>query len=787
MFEPLLGRMELLDRGSGRTEAEEDADPARTRTTDYLHPPSRCSTAKQALSPSRLLFGAILVAATCAVAFLVDPGKFIITVERKDIPDIASCQRLCLESHSSEVFRKTLGGEGKCCSGPVLQNATAGAMCRPGDVSLVRFRYCKLKAKNKISECRAEADVDMNAVWTTRCEFKVVRPLWMPLCTVALLAITVMLIIQGLPAEALLIGLAALLCLLGIIARADVFSGLVDKGVTSLAVLFPLAEAVEDTGIIERVVGGLLGKPQTLRAALLRMTAAVALLSAVVSNTATVALMIPIVLTWSTRMGVHPCKLLMPLSFAAQLGGVCTLLGSSICFVAQGVVAPVYSIGLLDLTPVGVCLTVLMALVMTGLAHSPLLKPPHSVMQADRASDVYHTLFTVTSYGGIANNTVEESGLERMPGVCSVTLQEPHDRIVVAGDVLEVKCTEVGLACLRKQTGLRLLAESSLKLLGSKRRQRFLFEATVKAGSELCGSMDALDALSPVLRLEYGACYIAGPKTSPKEVPMEIREGSVLLLEADETWVTDKAARKWQSNFSLIRKVPASSPVRTGHRTDNIRDATVCLSVLGLICLVAFDAVHLDGGGILVLLLLLLIGGLTLEQMFLAMKVRILFTIAGAIAVGAALESSGIVDFLAQSLLGITRNSTALVAIFYCIAVVFGMFINNSATVAILGPLVVTAVTEHDESEPSLWTSGRSLSFALVYGAGSCFTTPLGYQTNLMVMPAGQYTFADFMKYGGVIQAAHMVCTIALIKLYDWITNALCSSGIFSSACYPEP
>jgi len=85
------------------------------------------------------------------------------------------------------------------------------------------------------------------------------------------------------------------------------------------------------------------------------------------------------------------------------------------------------------------------------------------------------------------------------------------------------------------------------------------------------------------------------------------------------------------------------------------------------------------------------------------------------------------------------------------------MFINNSATIAILAPMLVS-ITKEDPTvplEPMVWV--------LVYGAGSCFMTPLGYQTNLMVMPDGQYTFGDFVKFGSVIQVCHLALTVTFI------------------------
>merc|ERR1712203_865313 len=100
------------------------------------------------------------------------------------------------------------------------------------------------------------------------------------------------------------------------------------------------------------------------------------------------------------------------------------------------------------------------------------------------------------------------------------------------------------------------------------------------------------------------------------------------------------------------------------------------------------------------------------------------------------------------------HGTIALTALIYLLSVFLSMFINNSATIAILGPMLVSM--SHVDTSISL----PPMVWALVYGAGSCFTTPLGYQTNLMVMQDGEYSFGDFAKFGVVVQVCHLGFTI---------------------------
>merc|ERR1712232_803909 len=95
------------------------------------------------------------------------------------------------------------------------------------------------------------------------------------------------------------------------------------------------------------------------------------------------------------------------------------------------------------------------------------------------------------------------------------------------------------------------------------------------------------------------------------------------------------------------------------------------------------------------------------------------------------------------------------------------MFMNNSATIAIIGPMLVTMLLDSQmESEDDQTAALKALTWVMVFAAGTCLTTPLGYQTNLMVMKDGGYSFGDFTKYGIPIQVLHMVATLALVYVF---------------------
>lgn len=210
-----------------------------------------------------------------------------------------------------------------------------------------------------------------------------------------------------------------------------------------------------------------------------------------------------------------------------------------------------------------------------------------------------------------------------------------------------------------------------------------------------------------------------------------------------------------------MHRVFKSSPQRQGLPVDNIRGAATFLGFILLIALTTVKVVKFDYGGVLLVLFYLFIRAITLDQCMKSFKVQILLTIAGAIAMGKAMESSGVVGFLAQKMIDLAEplGVLGLTACVYIAAVFLSMFINNSATVAILAPMIIQIA----EKDPDVDVQG--LVWTLVYAAGTCFTTPLGYQTNLLVMPEGKYTFGDFARFGVPTQILHFVLVMASVML----------------------
>jgi len=281
-----------------------------------------------------------------------------------------------------------------------------------------------------------------------------------------------MLIIQGLEAEVALIGACCFFAFCGILSKKDAFGGLASSSVVGLCFLFPIAAAIEETGAMKKLVMPLLGNPDNLIVAIPRPFIIVMLLSGFMNNTGIVALMIPLLVNWSRQLKCHPGKLLMNLTYSAQLGGSTTLIGSSCTLVAAQSVRKAYVMGMLDTFPLGVSVGLICCLACSLLTPTSLLQSSAKKEQDIEASNTEHVrryLPTPGMYEAFfavsADSLLEGMDMDQLEeqivctaGVISArpesVIESDEDRKVASGDVIMVVANAQGIAGIRRIEGL---------------------------------------------------------------------------------------------------------------------------------------------------------------------------------------------------------------------------------------------------------------------------------------------------------------------------------------------
>lgn len=587
----------------------------------------------------------------------------------------------------------------------------------------------------------------------------------MPLDTPAILAIgivglTLAVLIRGrIPSDITMAGGIALLVLSGVLKPEDAFAGLASVSILTIALLLVVSQGVIETGLIQWIGPMLFGRTTNLLVAQLRLMVPVAAISAFINNTPLVAMCIPVVQDFSRRSRVSPGKLFIPLTYAATLGGVCTLIGTSTNLVVNDmwVKAGNPAFSLFDLAPVGVPVAI------AGIAYVLvvgrwLLPDTRSASLGGVDPRAYAVEMRVTG-APIAGNTVEGASLRALEGLYLAEIQrggdliapvEPNtrlqesDRLFFVGDVGSV-------VSLHRMRGLSAEADQVEKL-GTARHKRFLVEVVISDSNPLLGQTIKESRFRNV----YDAVVIAVSRngerlTNIKLGTVVLRAGDVLLLETQEAFINAHANSR---DFLLMSRVEDSAPVR--HERAWIA-ALILLAVIGTAAFepFGFKMFHaaLAGAGAM-----LVTRCCTATQARKALNVRLLFVIAGSLALGTALDKTGVARLFADQLIRVSDGSpiATLGAIFFATFVLTEL-LSNATAAALVFPIALAAAASQG-IDPKL------TAIVVMVGASSSFSTPIGYQTNLMVQAPGGYHFTDFMKIG--IPLGFLTGAVALVAVW---------------------
>ncbi|HKJ03613.1 MAG TPA: SLC13 family permease, partial [Longimicrobiales bacterium] len=234
--------------------------------------------------------------------------------------------------------------------------------------------------------------------------------------------------------DVLLFGALVVLVAAGVLNFEAALAGFSNPVLLTIAGLLVVAAGLKVTGALEVVTDLVLGSARTLRQALARLTGTTVIASAFLNNTPIVAMGIPVVTRWGRRRGVAPSRLLIPLSYASILGGVCTLIGTSTNLVVDGLMKGhgLPELGFFELAKIGVPIAVV------GLAYlilvSPALLPDHSQVETDAESARrYLAEMRLSSPSPLIGRTIEDAGLRHLPGLFLVRIERATGVVAPVG------------------------------------------------------------------------------------------------------------------------------------------------------------------------------------------------------------------------------------------------------------------------------------------------------------------------------------------------------------------
>lgn len=585
---------------------------------------------------------------------------------------------------------------------------------------------------------------------------------WVTLGTVCLIALALLRSMAG--TDTVLLGGLAILMTFGLFSDAFpevgvAIAGFGHKAVISIAVLFVVAEGLTQTGAMSLVIQPLLGRPKSVPSALAHLTIPVAGLSAFMNNTPIVAMYMPVINDWAKKIGMAPSKLFIPLSYAAILGGSCTLIGTATnVFVASEVNGAGdldFQIGMFTNTALGVPCAIV-GLLYLLLVAPRLLPDRRTPVQADGDTRQYTVEMMVEPKSPIAGKTIEEAGLRALPGAYLIEIEREGERIAAvgpqqvlhAGDRLIFAGIVDSVVDLQRTRGL-VPATNQVFKLSDPRPDRRLVEAVVSDNCPLVRK----SIRAGRFRTVYGAAVIAvhrgGQHLGNQKIgDIVLQPGDTLLLETHPRFVE---AQRNSRDFFLVSTVEGSRPIRYD------RAWVAMLILLAMVLLVAIFKIDLVNAALPAAGLMVLTGCCSPGEARQSVNWRVLIAMGAAIGIGESLKSTQAASHIAEAVVDVcqTMGPRGILLGIYLIGMCLTSLIGPIATVGLLLPVAKAAADAQD-------LSFMPFAMALMTTSAASFATPTAYQTNLMVYSAGGYKFTDYVRVGLPLNLLVMAVTVAL-------------------------
>ena len=585
---------------------------------------------------------------------------------------------------------------------------------------------------------------------------------WLTIAVV--LAIFGTLIFTKLPADAVFLGGIAILFISGVLDAKEALAGFNNTSVVMVGALFIVVEGLVRTGVLHWMMRHLLGTPPTWSRAIVRLMLPVAAFSSFLSNTTVVALFVNVVRLWARKLGISPSKLLIPLSYASGMGGICTLIGTPPNLIISGMYTERTGLHMNMFTPLVPGLFCLAVGVFAILALRRLLPDRKAPEDAFSNTSDYTAEFIVPSTCRHVGETVGEAGLIEVRGGQLLEVVGFDDEVispvradtpVVGGDRL-IYCGAIDeLLELRTTHGL-INADKPVFSLAEEDRSRQLKTACVRFGSALIGHTWSEHHLKGQTELTLVAVSRHGERLQDVPRQIKLKAGDTLLIECAPHATTfgpeiEKALEFFDSD----------EVVTTGWGT-----FVSSLIMLAMVALSALKIVPLLQSCFAAALAMVVFRCCSPRQAMKSINWSILMIFAGSVVLGSAIQKTGLAEALANGVVHLCGPHPLLVMCAVTLAATFiTEFISNTAAGAMFCPIVYETAT-------SLGCDPLPFLVALMIAVSSSFATPIGSSTHMLVYGPGGYRFTDFLKIGFWMNLIILAANLLIVNLL-WPIHAI--------------
>ncbi|WP_088049859.1 SLC13 family permease [Virgibacillus dakarensis] len=550
----------------------------------------------------------------------------------------------------------------------------------------------------------------------------------------------------------------------GILTPEEALQGFSNEGMLTIALLFIVAGAVQNSGIMERFITSWLAKSKSLLESMARFFIPTSILSGFLNNTPIVVTLAPLIKNWCEERDITPSKFLIPLSYVTILGGTITLMGTSTNLVVHGMLLDYgyegYSLFQLAIIGIPIMVVGLVYIFTIGYQLLPEYKGFKQTIKED-AKEYIAEVIVGETFPHI-NQSIEQAGLRELKGLYLVEIIRGEERlspvrsstVIQEGDRLNFTGLMSTLTEVQMTKGLSLRTGTKLDLDELKNGNTQLVEAVVSHQSSLLSKSIKQNQF----RSKYDAGVIAvhrkNERIQSKVGDIHLKPGDSLLLLAGKGFV-----EKYQQSNDFYVLTSLGTPESLKR---NARNGWLPVGIFFLmIILVTFSVLSMFKAMAVAVILLLATNTITAREAKGYIHFHVLLLIASSFGVGIAIMKSGLAEWIARGLLAVGEpfGLFAILLLIYLLTNIFTELITNSAAAVLMLPIGL-------ETAANLHLDPMGFAVTITIAASASFITPIGYQTNMIVYGPGGYKFSDYIKIGTPLSLLVMAITVTIV--YYW-------------------